>query len=107
MNNEGSHIYYIYILTNQTKSVLYTGMTNYLAKRLFQHKEGIRLKKKSFTSKYKCRHLVYYEKFTWVHNAITREKEIKGWRREKKIELIKTSNPKMSFLEDLFPYNED
>ena len=104
MYQEGYHTYHTYIISNRTKSVLYTGVTNYLGKRLFQHRENIRLKKKTFAAKYKCRHLLYYEKFNWVQEAIARGKEIKGWRREKKIALIKTINPKMNFLEYLFPY---
>ena len=105
MFQEGYHTYYVYIITNKTKSVLYTGVTNYLAKRLFQHSENIRLKKKTFASRYKCSHLLYYQKYTWIQEAIVREKEIKGWGRQKKIELIKTVNPKMDFLEHLFSYD--
>ena len=104
LRGEGHHTYHVYITTNKNKTVLYTGMTNYLAKRLFQHVENIRLNKKTFAAKYKCKHLLYYEKFTWVHDAIAGEKEIKGWRREKKIALIKTINPDMNFLEYLFSY---
>ncbi|MGI9553263.1 MAG: GIY-YIG nuclease family protein [Aurantibacter sp.] len=103
----GSHTYHVYIITNKNKTVLYAGVTNYLAKRLYQHAENIKLKKKTFAARYKCRHLLYYEKFTWVQEAIAREKEIKGWRREKKIALIKTINPDMNFLEYLFPYEPD
>ncbi len=57
----GYHTYYVYIITNKNKSVLYTGVTNYLAKRLFQHSENIRLKKKTFASRYNCSYLLYYE----------------------------------------------
>ena len=106
MYQNGFHTYYIYIITNKTKSVLYVGVTNYLAKRLFQHAENIRLNKKTFASKYKCKYLLYYEKYTWIQKAISREKEIKGWRREKKITLIKTINPHLNFLEYLFPYDD-
>ena len=102
MYSEGHHTYHVYIITNQHKSVLYTGVTNYLARRLYEHNLNVFDKKKTFASKYKCRYLLYYEKFTWVHEAIAREKEIKGWRREKKINLIKTINPKLNFLEYLF-----
>jgi putative endonuclease len=63
------------------------------------------LGKKTFASRYKCRHLLYYEKFTWILQAIAREKEIKGWSRKKKIALIKTINPNLNFLEFLFPYD--
>lgn len=97
---EGFHTYYIYILTNKAKTVFYTGVTNSLKIRLIQHKESIN--PNSFTSKYKVHYLLYYEKFTWIQEAIAREKEIKGWRREKKINLIKTINPYLEFLNYLF-----
>ncbi len=104
MYSKGFHTYHIYILTNKTKSVLYTGVTNYLARRLSKHSENIDSKTNTFAAKYKCRHLLYYEKFTWIQEAIAREKEIKGWSRSKKIDLIKTINPNLNFLEYLFPY---
>lgn len=104
MHNEGWHTYHVYIFTNLNKTVLYTGVTNHLAKRLFQHKMAIKENEKTFVGKYKCKHLVYYEKFTWVQDAIAREKQIKGWLRVKKIDLIKTINPDFNFLEYLFPY---
>jgi putative endonuclease len=92
---EGFHTYYIYILTNKAKTVFYTGVTNNLKIRLTQHTKNVNLN--SFTSKYKIHYLLYYEKFTWIQQAIAREKEIKGWRREKKIDLIKTTNPYLEF----------
>lgn len=97
---EGYHTYYVYILTNKAKSVLYTGVTNNLKIRLQQHKES--LNPESFTTKYNVHNLLYYEKFTWIQLAITREKEIKGWKRDKKITLIKTINPDLNFLDYLF-----
>lgn len=63
-------------------------MTNNLKKRLKQHQTNIEKGIKTFASKYQIQHLVYYEKFTWVQLAIAREKELKGWRREKKLDLI-------------------
>ncbi|MCR4032273.1 MULTISPECIES: GIY-YIG nuclease family protein [Flavobacterium] len=96
---EGYHTYFIYILTNKAKSVFYIGVTNNLKKRLLEHKENILLDKNTFASKYNVEFLVYYEKFTWIQEAIAREKELKGWRREKKITLIKTMNPDLEFLE--------
>mgnify|MGYP003910848581 CR=1 FL=1 len=90
---EGYHTYYIYIITNKAKTVLYTGVTNHLKTRLSQHKENIVLKNHTFASNYNVEYLLYFEKFTWIQEAIAREKEIKGWRREKKINLIKTLNP--------------
>ena len=100
--SEGYHTYYIYIITNKFKTVLYTGVTNNLRVRLIQHKEKITGQNKSFTSKYNVEFLLYYEKFTWIQEAIMREKEIKGWVRDKKIELIKTINPDLDFLNYLF-----
>ncbi len=97
---EGHHTYYIYILTNKSKMVLYTGVTNNLKLRLSQHQES--LNPNSFSSKYKTFYLLYFEKFTWIQLAIAREKEIKGWSREKKINLIKTINPDLNYLNDLF-----
>ena len=102
MHKKDRHTYYVYILTNRNKTVLYTGMTNNLTRRLYEHAENIQLGKKTFAAKYKCKHLLYYEKYSWVQEAIAREKEIKGWVRIKKLELIKTINPDMGFLEDMF-----
>lgn len=99
---EGFHSYYIYILTNKSKSVLYIGVTNNLKMRLQQHKENIELNRKTFASKYNVHFLLYFEKFTWIQEAIAREKEIKKWRREKKLALIKTINPELNFLNNLF-----
>jgi putative endonuclease len=96
---EGFHTYYIYIITNKAKSVFYTGVTNDLKVRLLQHKENIMSKNTTFASKYNVEFLLYYEKFTWIQEAIAREKEIKGWRREKKLNLIKTINPDLEFLD--------
>ncbi|KRD61847.1 endonuclease [Flavobacterium sp. Root935] len=95
---EGFHTYFIYILTNKARSVFYVGVTNNLKNRLLKHKENILLENKTFVSNYKVEFLLYYEKFNWIQEAIAREKEIKGWRREKKIALIKTMNPDLDFL---------
>ena len=97
---EGYHTYYVYILTNKAKTVLYTGVTNNLKIRLHQHKEA--LNPKSFTAKYNVHYLLYFEKFTWIQIAIAKEKEIKGWKKDKKIALIKTINPDFNFLNYLF-----
>jgi putative endonuclease len=90
--------YYVYIVTNKYRTVLYTGVTNSLERRFTQHKEGL---KSGFTAKYKCQHLLFYETYKYVNQAIAREKQIKNWKREWKIELIKTQNPEM---EDLSKY---
>ncbi len=97
---EGYHVYYVYIITNKARTVFYTGVTNNLKERLKQHAE--RVNSNSFTSKYNVCFLLYFEKFSWIQIAIAKEKEIKGWRREKKLDLIKTINPEMNFLNNLF-----
>ena len=84
-----SHIYYTYILTNKYNTVFYTGITNNLIKRVWEHKEK---SVKGFTQKYNINKLVYFEEFTTPIEAITREKQIKGWLRSKKIDLIKKGN---------------
>jgi putative endonuclease len=98
----GFHTYYVYIITNKFRSTFYIGMTNNLKTRLSQHKENIEIGNKTFASKYNIEFLVYYEKFTWVEDAILREKEIKKWRREKKLDLIKKFNPEFEFLNEKF-----
>ena len=80
-------------------------MTNNLGLRLQQHKENNEKEIKTFASKYNIQYLVYYEKFTWVQLAIVREKELKGWRREKKLELIKSFNENFEFLNSRFLKN--
>ena len=91
--------YYVYILTNRSKT-LYTGMTGNLIQRVRQHKEHVN---DGFTSKYNIDRLAYYERFSDVHAAIAREKEIKGWLRIKKLQLIVSMNPEWKDLaEDWF-----
>ena len=82
--------YYVYIMTNKSRT-LYTGVTNDLMGRVYEHKNKLDLK--SFTIKYNIRFLVYYESTPNVHVAIAREKQIKGWLRAKKIALIDSINP--------------
>ena len=91
------HQYYIYIVANPERTVLYTGVTNDLSQRLIEHwiNKG---NPKTFAGKYYCYNLIYYEDFKYINNAIAREKEIKGWRRQKKLDLIKTMNPDWTFL---------
>jgi len=91
------HNYYTYILTNYNKTVLYTGVTNDIKKRLYEHYFGIN-QESSFTSKYKCYYLLWYERHQYVNHAIDREKEIKGWTRAKKINLIEQENLNWTFL---------
>ena len=103
----GFHSYYIYIITNSYRSTYYIGMTNNLKLRLQQHKQNIIDKNITFASKYNLEFLVYYKKFVWVEEAIAREKELKKWRRDKKLDLIRTINPKFEFLNHLFEdFNE-
>ncbi len=73
-----------------------------MPRRLNEHKENIEKKIITFASKYNLQFLVYYEEFSWIQLAIAREKELKGWRRDKKINLIQTFNPKFEFLNDRF-----
>jgi len=82
-------LYYVYILTNANHKVLYTGVTNDLERRCFEHKQK---KIKGFTQKYNVDKLVYFEKFDFVDLAIKREKQIKGYSRMKKITLIEQIN---------------
>jgi putative endonuclease len=82
--------YYIYIATNKTNRVLYTGVTNNLGRRMEEHRLKI---KKGFTAKYNVSKLVYYEVFDNAEDAIMREKQIKAGSRQKKINLIKSMNP--------------
>ena len=89
----GTHNYFIYILTNKSKRVLYTGVTNDLKRRIMEHQKDALGEKKTFAGKYNCFYLVYWDRFQSVEQAIAREKEIKGWRRSKKDDLISESNP--------------
>lgn len=95
---EGFHTYYVYIITNKHRSTFYIGVTNNLKLRLEQHKDNLETGSKTFASKYNIEFLVYYEKFTWIQEAIAKEKELKKWRRDKKLKLIKELNPEFEFL---------
>ena len=97
---EGIYNYYVYILTNKSKTVLYTGMTNNLKRRLQEHKE--KQNPISFTAKYNVDFLLYYEHYGWVQQAIAREKEIKLMKRHRKLELIQELNPNFDFLNERF-----
>ncbi len=89
--------YFVYILTNFTKTVLYTGITNNLIQRIKEHYLNAKTGK-NFTGKYKCYYLLHFEKFERPDIAIDREKTIKGWRRSKKEDLINSTNPNWVFL---------
>ncbi len=81
--------YYVYIMTNKS-GTLYIGMTNDIKKRVFEHKNNLI---EGFTPKYNMTRLVYFEAFSDLCSAITREKSLDGWLRNKIVELIKTTNP--------------
>ncbi len=81
--------YYVYIMSSKSR-VIYVGMTGFLMARVLQHRAG---EGSAFTGKYRVHRLVYFESFQNVENAIARETEIKKWRREKKVELIRRENP--------------
>jgi putative endonuclease len=81
--------YFVYILTNKSKT-LYTGITNDLNRRVYEHKNKLI---EGFTKKYNISKLVYFEMFNNPDDAIKREKQIKGWLRKKKIDLIESTNP--------------
>jgi len=82
--------YFVYILTNFTNTVFYTGVTNNLERRVYEHKNKL---VKGFTQKYHIFKLIYFEEYSDVRLALEREKQIKDYRREKKFDLIKKDNP--------------
>ncbi len=82
--------YSVYIFTNKSNKVLYTGVTNNLKRRSYEHKHKLI---KGFTSKYNLNKLVYFEEFGNINDALSAEKKIKGWLRTKKIKLIESINP--------------
>ena len=84
------HNYWVYIVTNKPKGVLYIGVTGGLDDRMERHAEG---EGSNFTAKYKLKKLVYYEEFQYVEDAIEREKQLKNWHRQWKINLIESVNP--------------
>ena len=83
-------MYYVYILSNWNDSVLYIGVTNNLPRRLYEHRNHLVT---GFTSKYNTHKLVYFEETNDVYSAISREKQLKGWVRKKKNNLIMQKNP--------------
>lgn len=87
--------FYIYILASKKNGFLYTGITSNLSKRIYDHKNEIT---KGHTSKYKIKRLVYFEVYDDFDNAVTREKKLKKWRRQWKVDLIEKDNPDWSEL---------
>jgi putative endonuclease len=98
-----SHTYCVYTLASRSRN-LYTGVTNNLERRMVEHRQGL---VPGFTSRYKIFRLVHFEEFGDIHDAIAREKEIKGWRREKKLWLIKRHNPTWADLAERLPSEQD
>ena len=90
----------VYILMNARNTVLYIGMTNNIERRMREHREG---QVKGFTKHYRLRKLVYLETFSEVRDAIYREKQLKNWHREWKLNLIKERNPKLKDLSTEWP----
>jgi putative endonuclease len=86
-----SHTYYVYIMSSKS-GVLYIGATNDLERRVFEHKQGLI---EGFTKKYRVTRLVYVEEFDSPSDMVTRERQLKGWTRARKLELIHTQNPEM------------
>ena len=91
MGNLENRTFYVYILTNDLHSVFYIGVTNNLERRVFEHKNKLI---DGFTKKYNLTYLVYFEDCNDIRVAITREKQLKNWHRDWKINLIKSVNPK-------------
>ncbi|MBU1684132.1 GIY-YIG nuclease family protein [Patescibacteria group bacterium] len=87
--------FYIYIMSNYQRSTFYIGFTNNIIRRVIEHKHELG---SYFTKKYKLKYLVYFEEYQYVNQALAREKELKGWIREKKINLIKQFNLSMKDL---------
>lgn len=83
-------MYYVYILTNQTDEVMYVGVTNDILRRMNEHRAG---RVEGFTRTYHVHKLVYMESYNDPRDAIAREKQLKGWRREKKNRLVESKNP--------------
>lgn len=90
-------MYYVYILTNWSNKVLYTGITNNLERRLYEHKNKL---VEGFTKKYNINKLVYFDSTNDVEAAIAREKQIKGWTRDKKNHLIESENSQWNDLSE-------
>ena len=88
---------YTYIMSNKNRTTFYIGVTANLQERVAGHKEGIGSK---FTSRYKCFYLVYFEQFLHIEEAIKREKQLKNWHRQWKIDLIHSLNPEMKDLSE-------
>ena len=89
--------YYVYLLAGRRNGTLYCGVTNDLVRRVWEHKEGLT---DGFSKKYGVKMLVWFETHEDINAAITREKQIKEWRRDRKLEMIEKTNP---YWRDLYP----
>lgn len=97
-------MYYVYIVTNKNNSVLYLGVTSNLEGRIYEHRERLT---EGFTKRYQTTKLIYYEDYPDPLSAIAREKQLKGWRRKKKIALIQKRNPRWIDLFDMITEDFD
>jgi len=93
-------VYYVYIMASRHRAI-YVGVTNFLRRRVFKHKLGTASK---FTATYHCTRCVYFETFGEITDAIAREKELKGWRRNRKLALVDEQNPEWN---DLFAWQDE
>ena len=91
-----SRTYYVYIMAS-TSGTLYTGVTNDIKRRVYEHKHKLI---RGFTEKYNVTQLVFYEETHDIHTALARERQIKGWVQRKKVELVKSKNPKWQDLSE-------
>ena len=92
--------FWVYIMTNKLDSVLYIGMTNDLTRRVWEHQSG---EIPGFTADYRCHKPVFWEHYSYVDDAIAREKQLKNWSRNKKIALIESMNPRwVDLSEEIF-----
>lgn len=89
--------YFVYIITNFAKTTFYIGVTNNIERRMFEHKQEL---VNGFSKKYKLKKLVYLEEYVDIRDALEREKQLKNWHREWKINLIKTINPELKDLSE-------
>ncbi|RJR31176.1 GIY-YIG nuclease family protein [Candidatus Parcubacteria bacterium] len=94
-------LYYVYIMSNKYNNVLYIGVTNDIYRRVLEHKEKLI---KGFTEKYNIDKLVYYEGFNSIYDALNREKQLKNWHRQWKMNLIASINPEWKDLSDYLQY---
>ena len=86
------------MMSNKHRNVLYVGVTNNLKRRVYEYENGL---DNGFSKKYNCHFLIYFEEIISINSAIKREKEIKGWRRSKKDDLITSINPQLNFLNEI------